>query len=149
MTRQHSAGNLPSLGSMKYSSSASHRNKQHARPSAGALAASILNINPQPYGVTNSMKTQYERCSQGQLSFKPVSGNGVVNGVLDVYMDKNTDGVNIFDLTNSMFQAASNAVGSSLNARPKHIMYIVPEGTTFNGSSGWVAFAHVNGNNGW
>lgn len=119
------------------------------RPSTGALAASILGIDRSSYSVTTSMKMQYERCSQGQFSVEAITGNRVVNGVVDVYMDRNTNGVNIFDLTNAMFSAASSAVGNSLNARPKHIMYIVPKGTTFNGSSGWVAFAHVSGYNGW
>jgi hypothetical protein len=116
-------------------------------PSAAELAGSIFGLGQR--AITNSMKSQYEACSAGEFSVWPVTGNGVNDGVLDVYMDAEASGADIFSLTNKMFQAASDAVGSSLNASPKHIMYVVPYGTEFNGSKGWVAFAHVSGVNSW
>lgn len=120
---------------------------QSCDPSASDLAGSIFGIGNN--WMTNNMKVQYERCSQGQQSFTPVTGNDVYNGVVDVYINQKIDGTDIFSLQNYMFKAADAAVGSSLSASPRHIMYIVPYGTTFRGSQGWVAFAHVSGNNSW
>lgn len=48
-----------------------------------------------------------------------------------------------------MHSAASDVIGTSLNYTPKHVMWVVPYGTTFSGSKGWVAFAHVSGFNSW
>jgi hypothetical protein len=121
-------------------------------PSANQLAGSVLGIGSQ--AIQHSMKSQYEACSYGQQSFTPVSGNGVVNGVVDVTIGDNIQGRDIFSLTNAMNRAARDVVGSSLSASPKHVMYCVPTGTTYNGSQNWVAFAYVNGvssyyNNNW
>jgi len=118
-------------------------------PTREQLAASVFGINGNAYGIDNSMKSQYEACSKDQFSFNYVSGNGVKNGVVDVYMNEYVTSVDIFKLTNAMFQAASDAVDNSLSASPNHVMYVVPSGTTFNGSSRWVAFAHVGGFNSW
>lgn len=116
-------------------------------PSSADLAGSVFGLGNS--WIENSMKSQYERCSNNQFTFSNVEGNGVTNGVVDVYIDEDVWGTNIFSLTNKMFQAASAAVGTSLNATPKHVMYVVPYGTEFNGNKGWVAFAHVNGYNSW
>lgn len=116
-------------------------------PSSSDLAGSIFGLGNKK--LANSMKAQYDLCSQGLLSMDPVAGNNVNDGVVDVYINKKIDGTNIFSLTNAMFQAADAAVGTSLNTSPRHIMYVVPPGTTFRGSTGWVAFAHVSGYNSW
>jgi len=121
-------------------------------PSRNALAGSIFGIGSE--AITHSMKKQYEDCSNGQQSFRPVYGNGVVNGVVDVTIDKDIVGQNIFSLTNAMNKAAMDAVGTSLNESPRHVMYCVPSGTIFEGSPNWVAFAYINGvssyfNNKW
>lgn len=116
-------------------------------PSSSDLAGSIYGSGSDT--IVNNMNAQYNRCSQNQLSFEGVTGDNVVNGVVDVTIEENIDGTDIFSITNSMFEAASAAVGSSLNKAPNHIMYIVPRGTEFRGSQGWVAFATVGGYNSW
>lgn len=121
-------------------------------PSQTDLAGSIFGQGSG--AIAHSMKSQYEACSNGQLSFRPVTGSGVVNGVVDVTINADIQGKDIFSLTNIMNQATIDALGSSLSETPRHVMYCVPPGTKFNGSTGWVAFAYVNGvssyyNNHW
>lgn len=116
-------------------------------PSSSELAGSIFGSGSD--SLVNNMNAQYIRCSQEQLSFEPVTGNKVKQGILDVSIGKNISGTSIFSLTNAMFKAADKIVSSSLNKTPQHIMYVVPYGTDFRGSQGWVAFAHVSGFNSW
>lgn len=121
-------------------------------PSRNALAGSIFGAGSE--AIQHSMKSQYEDCSNGQLSFAPVTGTGVVNGVVEVTIDEKIKNRDIFSLTNAMNQAAIAAVGDSLNVTPRHVMYCVPYGTEFDGYKNWVAFAYVNGvssyyNNNW
>ena len=121
-------------------------------PTANQLAGSVFGVGSE--ALEHSMKSQYEACSNGQQSFTPVEGDSVVKGVVEVTIDKKIQGKDIFSLTNEMNKAARTVVGNSLNSSPKHIMYCVPYGTKFNGSTGWVAFAYVNGvssyyNNKW
>jgi hypothetical protein len=100
------------------------------------------------------MAQQYWDCSREQLSFRPFDvGYNVADGVVDVYLPQGTLGRDIFSLTNAMNEAAVEKVGNSLSAA-KHIMYVVPFGTTFDGSPSWVAFADMHGkssyyNNRW
>lgn len=121
-------------------------------PSANALAGSVFGLGNE--ALPHSMKSQYEACSNGQQSFRPVSGNGVVNGVVDVTIDMDIRGRDIFSITNAMNRAAVAKVGNSLSASPRHVMYCVPPGTVWDGRRNWVAFAYINGissyfNNGW
>lgn len=113
-------------------------------PSSNDIAGSVFGLGSNP--LQHSMKSQYEACSQGKQSFRPVTGdNNVINGVVEVTIDKDIDGTNIFSLTNAMNQAATAAVGNSLDTTPDHVMYCVPPGTKFDGRRNWVAFAYVNG----
>ena len=116
-------------------------------PTSEELAGSVFGIGNQ--ALSHSMVSQYYSCSQEQFTVHPIDGNNVVNGVLDVTISEKAWGTNIFSITNTMFQAASAAVGSSLSETPRHIMYCVPYGTTYSGSKNWVAFAHVGGYNSW
>lgn len=116
--------------------------------SGNALAGSIFGLGNDPNKPAHTMTSQYQACSGGRLRFRPVTStlNGVVvNGVVDVTINKRVQGVDIFSLTNAMNQAAIDTVGNSLSGTPRHVMYCAPPGTTFNGSKRWVAFAYVNG----
>ena len=121
-------------------------------PSASSLAGSVFGLGPSP--LENNMAQQYWDCSREQLSFSPFDiGDNIVNGVVDVYLPQGTLGKDIFSLTNAMYEAAVEKVGNSLIAA-KHVMYVVPFGTTFDGSPNWVAFANMHGkssyyNNRW
>ena len=122
-------------------------NDRKCGPTSSQLSGSIFGVGDDY--IVNNMNAQYNRCSQQQLSFEPVTGNGVDKGVVEVTIDENIEGASIFSLTNAMFKAADAVVGSSMNKSPQHIMYVVPYGTDFRGSQGWVAFAHVSGYNSW
>lgn len=120
--------------------------------SANQLAGSIFGLGNE--AIEHNMKNQYEECSSGQQSFTAVTGTGVTNGVVEVTINKDIQGKNIFSVTNAMNKAAIEAVGNSLNFTPKHVMYCVPYGTKFENSRSWVAFAYINGvssyyNNDW
>lgn len=121
-------------------------------PSAIDLAGSVFGLGPR--ALDNNMAQQYWDCSNGQLSFSPFNvGSNIVNGVVDVYIPQNIWGKDVFSLQNQVHQATVDKIGNSLIAS-KHIMYVFPWGTTFDGSSNWVAFANMHGkssyyNNKW
>lgn len=69
-------------------------NDKTCTPSSTDLAGSILGVGNN--AIENNMKKQYEGCSNGQLSFFGVTGNSVTNGVVDVSINKDADGTNIF-----------------------------------------------------
>jgi len=89
-------------------------------PSRSQLQGSVFGTGSN--ALTHSMKSQYEDCSNNQLSFAPVTGNGVINGVLEVTLNRDVSNENIFSLTNAMNQAAIDAVGNSLSESPDHVM---------------------------
>lgn len=121
-------------------------------PSTLDLAGSIFGIGPRR--LDSNMADQYFACSKEQLSFSPFNvGENIVNGVVEVTLPQGTFGEDIFSLTNKMYQAAVEKIGNTLS-EARHIMYVVPFGTKFDGSANWVAFANMHGkssyyNNRW
>jgi len=96
-------------------------NDSNSAPSRRALEGAIYGTGSG--ALTNSMKSQYEVCSNYQFSFSPVTGNSNVDdGVVEVSIDGDVDGTDIFSLTNKMYQAADSAVGTSLSSTPRHVI---------------------------
>jgi hypothetical protein len=98
------------------------------------------------------MAGQYSACSFGQLEFFPAEGNNIVNGVMNIEINKGDGTLNILSMLSDLAAAAKNKM--PIGMEPRHIMYVLPYGTTFKGSLNWVAFAYVGAyssyfNNGW
>jgi len=53
-----------------------------------------------------NLKSKYEACSAGKLSLVKATGDGIVDGVLEVNLDISTDGVSTETLENEVLNAA-------------------------------------------
>jgi len=93
-----------------------------------------------------SFKKRYYLCSFGKLDFVPAEGEHINGGVLDVKIDRNITGVSIHgQLLNQISTDARIQLGYSLPGSFDHVVYVVPDGTTYGngGPTGWMAFAYV------
>lgn len=96
------------------------------------------------------MVGQYKACSFDQLEFYPAEGENIWNGVMDVSISNGQ--TNIQSLLNDMQNAVNDIIPDGVN--PRHLMFVVPYGTEFQGVKDWVAFGYVGGsstffNNWW
>jgi hypothetical protein len=117
-------------------------------PSSTDLAGSVFGLGGNP--AEQTMVGQYDACSFGQLEFYPAEGENIWNGVMDVSISNGQ--TNILSLLTVMQNAANDLLPDGVT--PQHVMFVVPYGTMFQGSTDWVAFGLVGGtssyfNNWW
>jgi hypothetical protein len=110
-------------------------------PSTTDLAGSIFGLGDNP--AAQSMSAQYSACSFGQLQFFPAEGTNIVNGVMDIEINKGSGTLSTLSLLSDL--AAAVKVKIPQGMAPRHTMYVLPYGTEFQGSLNWVAFAYVGG----
>lgn len=94
-------------------------------------------ISKQVFGSGFSLKTVYNQCSWGQLKFTPAEGKNVNNGVLDIFVNVDTNTTNRLFLENAMSSAVQAHFGST--DLWDHILYCVPQPT-----GKWIAYAYMN-----
>jgi hypothetical protein len=83
-----------------------------------------------------SLKRQFYKCSAGKLNIIPTN-----MGVLEVSVDININGANVADVVD----AADTAGVSNLRDYADLTMFVVPQGTKWNGDPGWTAYAAFGG----
>jgi hypothetical protein len=110
-------------------------------PSATDLAGSVFGLGDNP--AAQSFVEQYSACSFGQLQFFPAEGNNILNGVMDIEMDKGNGTLSTLSLVSALADAAKAKMPEGMV--PDHLMYVLPYGTSFQGNLNWVAFAYVGG----
>ena len=81
----------------------------------------------------------YDSCSAGKLKFIPATGANIVNGVGEIELNQNVDGMRSIDVDN-LVVAAGNAKFGALSIKYDHVMLCFPPGT--NGD--WLAYAYLN-----
>lgn len=81
-----------------------------------------------------NLKSQYDECSYGQLTFEPFDEG---NGVIEVTLKANVAGRDRRDVEAMMTSAAIEQMGS-LPDQFDHVMYCMPPGT-----GSWIAYAYV------
>lgn len=89
-----------------------------------------------------NLKSGYQACSGNKLNFYPGTGNGLVNGVLDLTLTQKTNGV-----PSTTVQAwVTRMLGSDGINFPSqkydHVIYVFPQGVNFYGSA---AYAYLWG----
>ena len=109
--------------------------------SATQIADAFFGID----GDSNNMRGRFAACSMNKLIFNPGTGNGFVNGVQELRLDRSGVGSNVHDIVNAITATVKSQFGSSLRSTYSNVVYALPRGTTFNvgGSDGWLAFAYV------
>jgi hypothetical protein len=85
-------------------------------------------------GDSVTLKSQYEECSHGQLTFIPYDESGVIEVELEGYVE----GSSKFNVQDAMVNAASSRFGY-LPDEFDHVMLCMPPGT-----GSWIAYAYVN-----
>jgi hypothetical protein len=108
-------------------------------PSTTDLAGSVFGLGGNP--AAQSMAGQYSACSFGQLQFLPAKGDTILNGVMNIEISKEGGPLSILSLRSDLADAVEAKIPQGLE--PRHIMYVVPPGTEFQGAADWVAFANV------
>merc|ERR1719266_1513904 len=79
-------------------------------------------------------------CSGGKLGYEPATGNSnIVNGVVEVTLSQNTQGVDRYTVEGWVDTAAAAVVGSL--TQWTLAMYVLPGGVCFNGAA---AYAYIN-----
>ena len=104
------------------------------------LAGAIFGIGNEPF--SNSMRTQYSRCSNGLLNFVPADGHPLIsNGVMDVKLNFSLQTRDIYKLRPVLREETARLLGvRQLNATVDHVMFCVAPGTK---PVSWSAFSHL------
>jgi hypothetical protein len=97
-----------------------------------------------------NFKSQYGACSYGKLQVNAANTGTVTNGVFEVTIPNNVQGVSNSVIRNSVSTALSNSLGTLPSAQYNYVMQCLPPGT----SGGWIAYAYINWylsvyNDGW
>jgi len=103
----------------------------------GMTTANIATLSDNIFGTSGdsvTLKSQYDECSYGKLTFEPYDDIGVI----DVELNSNVQGADKFAVQNAMMNAASDRFGD-LPLQFDHVMLCVPPGT-----GDWIAYAYVN-----
>ncbi len=87
-----------------------------------------------------NLSSQFTACSFGQLTFVPTEGNHINDGVVQLTIDMNVEGVSRGTVRNAVLDAG-NALFGSLFDQADHVMFALPPNT----DGGWIAYATVNG----
>jgi len=88
-----------------------------------------------------NLKSGYENCSAGQLTFNKATGNEIVDGVVEVNLDISTDGLSGSDLENSILNAAKNKIEVLRDVDDIYdfIMICLPQGTAVTTAYGFIS----------
>jgi hypothetical protein len=119
-------------------------------PSTTDLAGSVFGLGDNP--AAHSMAGQYNACSFGKLQFLPAEGDTIWNGVMNIEISNEGGTLSILSMLSDLADAVEAKIPQGME--PRHIMYVVPPGTEFQGVVDWVAFAYLGGyssyyNNWW
>ncbi len=87
-----------------------------------------------------NLSSQFSACSYGQLNLIPAQGTNITDGVVQLSIDMDVQGVSRGTVRNAVV-AAGNALFGSLNAQADHILFALPPNT----SGGWIAYGSING----
>ena len=111
--------------------------------SATQIADAFFGID----GDSNNMRGRFAACSMNKLIFNPGTGNGFVNGVQELRLDRSGVGSNVHDIVNAITATVKSQFGSSLRSTYSNVVYALPRGTTYNvnGTDKWLAFAYLRG----
>jgi len=119
---------------------------QEPEESVESIEGAIFGTGSNPEGIAlpeGSVVQQYAAISHGQLTFQPAQGPNINNGVLEISIDKSfvvsTDVES--EILPRLIAATEQAVGSSDIA--DKIVYCLPTGAGFQGSTAWTAFTYL------
>jgi hypothetical protein len=89
-----------------------------------------------------SLRQQYHKCSAGKLNVVPTD-----KGVLEVRVNMNVNGANVADVVNAVDIAglAQLTGATSFRNYADLTMFVVPQGTKWNGDPTWTAYAVIDG----
>ncbi len=101
------------------------------------LANDIFGIgdNPDPVNVRSQMLA----CSRGQLDYVPAAGDPlIVNGVMEVPITQNVEGVASGDAVNWVKAEAQSLLGSAIDINSfTQIMVVLPDEVSWGGAAAW------------
>lgn len=124
----------------------------NAKDSAVSHSASVLRNAIFGSGIgssSNTLKERYESCSYNDIIIQPATGQGITNGVMELSIAMNANGVGHAVLREEAIRVLTNQLGD-LTKSFDHVMLCLPGGT----SGGWIGYAYVGGhisvyNNNW
>jgi hypothetical protein len=96
------------------------------------------------FGITSSipdpvnLASQFDKCSNGKLLFRPHAGSDIVKGVAEVALSRNATNAESVDVMNDAM-TRGYAMGLPLDD-VDHVMVCVPPGTS---GGGWIAYAYL------
>jgi len=96
-------------------------------------------------GAEVSVKSQFEDCSYNEMNITTAETQGPINnGVVTVNLDQNIKGVSSYSLLSVINEQAQDDWEFDANLYD-HILYCLPKGTTYAGSSSWVGYGYIPG----
>ena len=86
-----------------------------------------------------NLSSQFDACSYGTKKFVPAQGANIVDGVVQLTIGINVNGVSDGTVKNAV-TTAGNALFGDISAQADHVMYALPSNT----SGSWIAYAYVD-----
>ena len=115
-----------------------------------APSETAVNISLGVFDISNTavtLSSMYSRCSYDQLNFQASSTsstNGGLTYAADGVVEVSTALTDAQGIMNEIRTTYSNALGSI-----DHILFAMPPGTSFRGSTNWVGVAYTPGTDSW
>ena len=94
------------------------------------------------HGDEINAKSLIEDCSFGKLQVQPATGTGIVDGVGEVAINVETNGVSPYALENEISRKAQEAFGS-VYRMVDHVAYCLPPGTIVRPHTQWTAYGYL------
>lgn len=113
--------------------------------SADDLANSVFGLGNHPPASLN-LASQMEACSFGKLVLVPAVGNGIVNGVAELAINKQVSGDHSVLALENLVIGKANARFGTLSKTYEHVFVVVPETDSLKYDGGsFLAYAFVRG----
>jgi hypothetical protein len=108
--------------------------------SKAVISASIFGLGDSVEIV--NLRSQYSACSFGKIDMKPAEGHGIIDGVGEIFLNRNITGLNTLSFENTLAIMTEQKFGS-IEDNFKHVVYCMPPGFLVQGRN-YIAYGYLN-----
>ena len=104
------------------------------------LPVSATDISNVVWGMDNrdlTLQNQFGQCSADKLQFKPATGLGIIDGVMEITLDVAANKATPGSFTNIIYEAAADILGADPKGLFDFTGVCYPDAFNFNGNSGY------------
>jgi len=111
------------------------------------VSVSKADISASIFGLGDSveivnLRSQYSACSFGKIDMKPAEGHGIIDGVGEIFLNRNITGLNTLSFENTLAIMTEQKFGS-IEDNFKHVVYCMPPGFLVQGRN-YIAYGYLN-----